>query len=67
MKILIVSELAGKCEVVSVNFIPRVGDLIDRFYTPYPKVSQVIALPSDELIKASGATCTDIDAIIILE
>ena len=43
-KILFIDKFEQK-EVLIMKGVPRVGDLIPWFYTPTPKVDQVIWLP----------------------
>ena len=50
MKILIMSEF-GDAVVKQVSFVPRVGDNIDVFYTPYPTVIAVLCFPSKKTIE----------------
>ncbi len=45
IEIMIINKFGNK-EIVSSNFVPRVGDNIDLFYEPYPIVKKVLAFPS---------------------
>lgn len=66
MNILVISQV-GKHEVINSDFVPRVGDKIDLFYEPLPEVTQVVAWPSNERLKAIGLNQHEIDAIVTAE
>ncbi len=51
MRALIINEF-GQHLYLRCSFIPRVGDKVDAFYEPLPSVTQVVAFPSEERLKA---------------
>lgn len=49
------------------DYIPCIGTKVDTFFEPLPKVTNIIAWPSDEKIKRLGISGFEhIDAIIIV-
>jgi len=65
MDILIINS-KGENIVIETDFIPRVGDGIDVFYKPYPKVTNVLLFPSKDTLKAIGGK-VNCRAIITVE
>ena len=63
MKLLVISEY-GQSKVVTSDILPRIGDSVDLFYSPLPKVSVVVLWPSEDKLEALDDNLTDIDAII---
>lgn len=63
MQILIINQF-GNGEVKTVNFIPRVGDRIDMFYSPSPTVTGVLCYPSKSTLESVKAGNLQIDAIV---
>jgi hypothetical protein len=52
----------------NVNIIPRIGESVDMFCYPYPKINGVLWYPSSETIKGLVPTATDnIDIVIFVE
>lgn len=67
MKLLIVSE-TGYSMVKDADFVPRVGDQIDAFYKPWPKVTGVLLWPNAETQKEMlGIEGTAIDAVVTVK
>lgn len=66
MLILIINGF-GQCKTRDSDFIPRVGDKIDMFYKPFPVVTSVTHWPSDETLKDTQYTSSEIQAIITVE
>ena len=62
LKILVINQY-GHNEIKESKFIPRVGDGVDMFYEPLPKVTAVVAWPSADRLSALGID-TPIDAIV---
>lgn len=50
LEILIVNRIANQVVKKAVNVIPRVGDMLDMFYSPLPKVVSVILYPRPETL-----------------
>jgi hypothetical protein len=65
MKILIISELAGVSKEIETNFVPRVGDHVDLFYSPPSCVKRVLAFPSGDTLNTLGFS--DIEAIVFVD
>jgi hypothetical protein len=65
MKLLIVNQL-GNHAIVDSNVIPRVGDRVDLFYTPYPMVTSVLLWPKESTLKAMNISVA-IEAIITVD
>lgn len=61
MKILFITEL-GLHKTIESNFIPRIGDNVEMFFKPNPKVESVLHYPSEETLK--GIASTDVEVII---
>lgn len=66
MKMIFYHKSFSYTKVVRGNFVPRVGDEVDMWHRPFPRVTNVIAFPTAELLKEfDGAE--DVDAIISVE
>lgn len=46
MNLLLISRKEKALLYRESKFLPRVGDLVDEFYTPFPVVQQVVLWPS---------------------
>lgn len=66
MKLLITTP-HGQAQIRTTDIFPRLGDNIDVFYRPYPKVMNVVLYPSTSLTKLAVGDKTKIDAIITVE
>ena len=67
MKILIITN-SGFNKVIVTDILPRIGDSIDEFYSPYPKVVGVLLYPKEGTIKElSSDMPSDIDAIVTVD
>ena len=64
MRILIMNTY-GQAVIKETNILPRVGDTIDLFYKPLPKVTGVCLYPTVETLKELGITEV-LDAIVTL-
>jgi hypothetical protein len=61
---VIILNRSGKAEIkLGVNFIPRIGDSVDMFYSPPPIVRRVIAYPGKEILEYVS-TEEPIDALV---
>jgi len=67
IKMLFMSKLSPKVVIKKHNHVPRLGDRVDLFYHPTPKVVDIITFPSDETLLQFQAGVGDIDVILILE
>ncbi len=68
MKIVIINILEQKIIVKDVTFVPRTGDYIDIFYTPLPRVKQIILFPTEISLKELNpdqSIITPLDYILI--
>lgn len=63
MNILIIAENGENKVILDTNFVPRVGDIVDIFCNPRPKVEIVLLYPSEETLR-SLETDTKIDVIV---
>ena len=67
MKLFIMSNF-GHGIMVESSILPRIGDSVDLFYTPLPKVKEVILYPTEktfpQLMKIEPE---GIEAIIVVE
>jgi hypothetical protein len=63
IKLLIVNQF-GNGVIKKSNVMPRIGDQVDLFYKPYPKVTNILLWPGDDLKKQLSFEDIDIDAII---
>lgn len=54
MKVLVINQF-GNGQIVTTDFVPRVGDRIDMFYEPLPTVTGVVAWPSEARLKTLKA------------
>lgn len=59
----------GQCEIKVSQQMPRVGDRVDMFYEPLPKVTSVVNWPSEQRLAALSPSLAErqIDAIITVE
>ena len=64
MKILVINQI-GTNRVINSNFVPRIGDSVDLFYSPLPRVTCVVAWPNDVRLREVGIE-EKIDVIIIV-
>ena len=64
MKLLIVNKF-GKGKVKESDSIPRLGDTVDMFYEPLPKVVQVVLWPSKERLEHYDIA--NVQAVIIVD
>lgn len=70
MNVIVYSNLANSHKIVQCKQIPRIGDCIDFFYMPAPKVLNVVFWPSSETIrKITGheTLMDNIEAIVIVQ
>ena len=67
MNILIVSKWSQEAKVVNRQAVPRVGDRIDLFYHPCPKVTDVLMYPSNFTLESFGVFDTSIEAVVTLD
>lgn len=65
MKVLFVTKYGQNC-FKDLSFIPRLGDSMDLFYRPYPKVTAVLLFPTLTTLAELGVT-DHIDAVITLD
>jgi hypothetical protein len=69
MKIVFISEF-GKACIKSTEILPRIGDSVDMFYKPSPKVLSVLLYPTIDTLKSLETKGFDgvgaIDAVIIV-
>lgn len=65
MRLLIISA-HGNTTTKICDFLPRIGDNIDSFYSPLPIVKKVVLWPSKERLADYGIS-TNFDAIIMVE
>lgn len=66
MKLLIINGY-GQGAIRISESVPRIGDTIDIFYAPMPKVNNVIWWPTPDTIeKLNNNISTDIDVIIFV-
>ena len=63
MIIIIVSRF-GHSEVKDTSILPRIGDTVDLFYNPMPKVTAVCLFPSSETL---AGVVGHVDALITVE
>lgn len=67
MKILFVNEF-GQSELKETEILPRIGDNVDMFYKPYPKVTSVLLYPNEDTAKKLmcelGCGCNSLQAIV---
>jgi len=70
MRILIITQQGGAL-IKDTAILPRIGDNVDMFYQPYPKVVGVTLYPSHEtqesLLSNLKSAVGTIDAIIVVE
>ncbi len=66
MKILVINKY-GQNKVLDSDIIPRVGDVVDMFYHPLPKVNSVLLWPSDETLKNLNCEGLDISVIVTVD
>lgn len=64
MNVLLTNHF-GQTRKEKMEHIPRIGDTIPFFYTPYPKVKTVIWFPNE--MDSSSLLTTDIDVMILVE
>ena len=62
--ILLIVSAHGHTEVKNTSILPRVGDQVDLFYKPMPKVTGVCLFPSPETL---GGVAAHVDALITVE
>ena len=65
MKILIIDQYGNNTKIKDADIIPRIGDSLDIFYDPLPKVTKVVLYPKKERLKEFKVIGQDIIAIII--
>lgn len=66
MKILLVSR-RGDNEIIESDMVPRVGDGVDKFYRPFPKVKSVLWWPSETMLAESEVYGVSVDVLILCE
>ena len=66
MDILIIDTKYKMNELTSVNFMPRIGERVDVFYSPLPTVKDVVHIPSKSTRKSFGYDGYYLDAIIFV-
>jgi hypothetical protein len=67
MQIAIISILNNKCCLKLTDCVPRVGDSVGMFYTPMPKVTDVVWWPHQEEIKKMIPNNVNVDVIVFVE
>lgn len=65
MKLLIINT-CGKATIKETNILPRLGDRIDMFYKPLPRVIGVCLFPTKETLKELNVDDV-IDAVVTVE
>jgi hypothetical protein len=67
--LIFISSRAGMTEIKNTDILPRIGDKVDMFYMPLPKVVDVILYPSLETTKqlVFKEEVDLVDAIIMVE
>lgn len=63
MKLLVINQL-GSGVVKNSDFLPRVGDHVDMFGLPPPRVTSIILWPTDSRLEDLRWAGRKIDAII---
>lgn len=63
MKILIIETVINEAVIKTVQSIPRIGERIDLFYSPFPTVKDVVNLPSQATLENLGVKSVMIDKI----
>ena len=63
MKLLVVNNHL-KASIVESEILPRIGDSVDMFYSPRPKVSDVILWPSKETLGEFSSH--DVSAVVVV-
>ena len=67
MKILIIETVINKAVIKTVQSIPRIGERVDLFYSPFPTIKDIVNLPTQSTIKSLGVTTGDkIDAVLFI-
>jgi len=67
MKVIVLSKLANKSVFMKGDFIPRIGDTVDLFYEPLPKVIGVILYPTKERLKQLKISDINVVAIVMVD
>ena len=66
MTMIIINKFGQSC-LHSSDVVPRVGDIVDRFYDPPPIVTQVLLYPSRKRLDNLGVGHIKVDAIVTVE
>jgi hypothetical protein len=64
MKVLFTNHF-GQTRTEKMEHIPRIGDTIPFFYSPYPRVKSVVWFPNE--MDTSTLLPSDIDVMILVE
>lgn len=64
MKILVVESSFNLVNEMVVPFIPRIGDAIDLFYSPFPIVTSVLIITNPTTLEQFGIKSNAIAAVV---
>jgi len=67
MNVLYVNPIGGVDIKENTSILPRVGDSVDLYYNPYPKVSAVLLHPTSDTLGKLGLVNISIDAIVTIK
>jgi hypothetical protein len=70
MKIAVISVIKKSGVIKYSDSVPRVGESVQMFYTPMPKVTDVVWWPNDSDLKVlmmNSAESADVDVIVFVE
>ena len=67
MTIIIHNPTFNKTKIHTCNAVPRIGETVDVFYEPSPKVKDVLWYPSKNRKKEIGWENVEIEAIVLVE
>lgn len=66
MRVAIIHSTYGKVQISDTDFIPRVGDRVGLWHRPFPTVHEVIAFPSEDLLKELGIKSSGVGLVEVI-
>ena len=67
MNVVFVTTKWNLVKIHEMNFIPQIGMKVDMWYTPLPKVKDVVCCPSKETLQKLEINQPNIDALVFVE